>query len=436
MRRKDLSPRLIVLMAIFAMASLLTATSAAAQEVRRLHTFLANGRDGTAPTAGVIFDASGNLYSTTALGGADNAGTVFELMPKTGGWTEKILHSFSNKVLIDGNDPGGGLIFDSKGNLYGTTYKGGSGGCTAGGVVIGCGTVFELTLQSNGDYKEQVIYTFQARGGDGTFPVCTLIFDSVGNLYGTTQSGGPYGRGTVFELSPTTGGTWTEKILWTFHNTDGQDPRAGLIFDSAGNLYGATFSGGAHSSGTVYKLSPSSGGTWTETVLHSFTLGSADVANPAANLIFDSAGNLYGAASYGNLSGAGGVFELKPSAGGTWTEKVLYFFNSNGGSDGYDSFSPLIFDASGNLYGTTTLGGTGQCEQIGLVIGCGTIFRLTLSSSGTWTETLRYSFHFASNGEPEGPFNAGLISDSSGKFYGTTQGGGKDSDGTVFEFKP
>jgi uncharacterized repeat protein (TIGR03803 family) len=435
MRSKELSFRLIVLMAIFAMASLLTAASSAAQQVRKLHSFRNDGRDGTAPADGVIFDASGNLYGTTSLGGTYNSGTVYKLMPDpAGGWTEKILHSFSNNVLIDGNDPGGGLVFDSKGNLYGTTYKGGRGGCQAAGVVIGCGTVFELTPQSDGSYTEQVIYTFLAHGGDGTFPVCTLIFDSAGNLYGTAQSGGTYGFGTVFELSPTTGGAWTEKILWTFHNTDGKDPRGGLIFDSAGNLYGATYTGGAYKYGTVYELSPSSGGTWTETVLHSFTLGSTDVANPAARLIFDSAGNLYGTASYGNLSGAGGVFELSPSAGGTWTEKVVYFFNSNG--DGYDSFSPLILDASGNLYGTTTLGGSGKCEQIGVLIGCGTIFRLTSSSSGTWTETLRYSFQFASNGGPEGPFNAGLISDSSGKFYGTTVGGGKDSAGTVFEFKP
>jgi uncharacterized repeat protein (TIGR03803 family) len=436
MRSKDLSLRLTVFLAIVAMASLLTATSAAAQEIWKLHSFLTNGRDGTAPPAELIFGASGDLYGTTSLGGTYNSGTVFELLPNsTGGGTEKILHSFSNN-LIDGNDPGGGLTFDSKGNIYGTTYKGGSGGCTAAGVVIGCGTVFELTPQSNGSYTEQVIYTFQARGGDGTFPVCTLIFDSAGNLYGTAQSGGTYGHGTVFELSPTTGGTWTEKILWSFHKTDGQNPRAGLILDSAGNLYGATFEGGAYTSGTVYELSPSSGGTWTETVLHSFTLGSTDVANPAAKLIFDAAGNLYGTASYGNLSGAGGVFELSPASGGTWTEKVVYFFAWPTSSDGYDSFSPLIFDASGNLYGTTTSGGAGQCQQIGLVIGCGTIFRLTQSSSGTWTETLRYSFQFASNGGPEGPFNAGLIADSSGKLYGTTVGGGKDSAGMVFEFKP
>jgi uncharacterized repeat protein (TIGR03803 family) len=426
--------RLAAFISTFTLA-LLTAASTAAQDVHTLHSFLANGRDGSGPLAGLTFDASGNLYGTTAGGGVNNYGTVFQLSPKAGGgWSEKILHSFNDNG-IDGYHPGSGLVLDSKGNLYGVTYLGGSGGCAVAGVVLGCGIAFELKPQSNGGYKEQVIYTFKDYG-DGTFPVSTLIFDSVGNLYGTAQTGGANGRGTVFELSPSTGATWTETILWSFDGTDGQDPRGGLIFDSAGNLYGTTQDGGAHKYGTVFELSPSAGGTWTETVLHNFTLSSTDVAYPDATLIFDSVGNIYSTASYGGQSGGGGVFELTPSTGGAWTETVLHFFNDNGGSDGYNPQAPLIFDASGNLYSTTVTGGTGQCEQIGLVIGCGTIFKLTPASGGTWTETIEYNFNFTTDNDPEGPESAGLISDSAGNFYGTTFGGGPDSDGTVFEFTP
>jgi uncharacterized repeat protein (TIGR03803 family) len=423
-------------LSVLAIAMFISASLASAQTVNFLHSFADNGQDGFHPWAGLIFDAAGNLYGTTERGGTHDVGTVFKLSPNAdGSWTETILHSFAYDG-IDGYDLQGSLILDSAGNIYGTTAEGGLGQCTNPfGVVIGCGTVFKLEPSSGGSYIEHILYNFKTTGDDGFFPVSGLIFDEAGNLYGTTE-GSFLSYGTVFELSPSAGGVWKENILWRFNKTDGEEPRAGLIFDSAGNLYGTTQFGGAHSYGTVYELSPSSNGTWTETVLHSFNLTTTELAYPEANLIFDAAGNLYSTTSYGTLIGGGGVFELSPSSGGTWTETILYAFDDVNGSDGYNSWSPLIFDASGNLYGTTGDGGTGQCKEESIVIGCGVIFKLTPSADGTWTESIVYNFDFTSNNNPEGPQGSGLMSDGKGNFYGTTWGGGTTGHGTIFEFTP
>jgi len=409
---------------IFGLTLLVTATLAAAQTETVLHSFKA-GKDGFQPWAGLTFDSSGNLFGTTTAGGFYGVGTAFEFTPKAGGgWTETVLHTFNNNGR-DGYAPLAGLIIDSSGNLFGTTANGGS---------QGAGTVFELTPKAGGGYAEKILHSFLKITTDGNTPIGGLIIDSAGNLYGTTQNGGRNHYGTVFELSPSTGGTWTETILWNFNNANGANPRAGLVFDSAGNLYGTTEKGGQFNFGAVYELSPSSGGTWAEVVSHNFGGISGDVAYPDASLIFDSSGNLYGTGSYGGSRGGGGVFELTVRPSGT-SYTVLYFFNDVNGSDGYNSQSPVIFDSAGNLYGTTSAGGSGTCEQVGVVIGCGAIFKLTPSAGNSWTETLAYSFNFASTGYVQGP-ESGLISDASGKLYGTTFGGGSLGDGTVFVFKP
>src|ERR1019366_6634594 len=199
---------------------------------------------------------------------------------------EQVLHSFGNGT--DGNDPLGGLIFDASGNLYGTTLGGGT---------YGGGTVFELTPAGGGSWTETVLHNFDSNGTDGFTPYAGLIFDSAGNLYGTTRWGGTYGGGTVFELTTAAGGGWTEQVLHSFdHNyTDGYYPQAGLIFDAAGNLYGTTSQGGTYVYwGTVFELTPAAGGDWTETVLHNFNQNGTDGYYPEAGLIFDAAGNLYG----------------------------------------------------------------------------------------------------------------------------------------------
>ena len=250
-----------------------------------------------------------------------------------GGWTEQVLYSFG--YLPDGISPSGGLIFDTAGNLYGTTSQGGeySSNCN-----LGCGTAFELTPAAGGGWTHQVLHTF-TNNPDGALPSAGLIFDAAGNLYGTTSQGGTYPYGTVFELMPAAGGKWTEQVLHSFDYTDGWLPSEVLVFDAGGNLYGTTAFGGTYNQGTVFELTPTVGGGWTEKALHNFnySVSRADGWWPASGLIFDAAGDLYGTTYYGGISpnavstasGYGTAFELTP-AGGSWTEKMLHSFNLNG----------------------------------------------------------------------------------------------------------
>ena len=314
------------------------------------------------------------------------------------GQSDMVMHSFGTRN--DGQNPTANLIRDVQGNLYGTTPAGG---------LYGNGTVFKL---SNG--TETVLYNFQNGNGDGQTPRGTLVFDSTGNLYGTTSGGGIYGKGTVFELSP--GGA--ETVLYNFGNgADGQNPYAGVIFDNSGNLYGTTRLGGSFSYGTAFELSRNGAGGWTETGLYSFGAGPNDGRNPEAVLVPDSSGNLYGTTVHGGANGFGTVFELltNPLNNRCCREAPVYSFGS--GSDGHNPFAGLIFDSSGNLYGTTSGGG---------IYGKGTVFEL--SPSGT--ETVLYNFGNGADGQ--NPY-AGVIFDSYGNLYGTTANGGLYSGGTIFE---
>ena len=351
---------------------------------------------------------------------------------------ETVLHSFGNGN--DGAFPEAGLIFDSAGNLYGTTYGGGIHCPDVGG----CGTVFELSPREGGGYTETVLHSF-GNGTDGQYPQASLILDGVGNLYGTTSGGGIHtscsngygpGCGTVFELSPREGGGYTETVLHSFGNgTDGQYPQAGLVMDGAGDLYGTTYGGGIYTScsngygpgcGTVFELSPREGGGYTETVLHSFGNG-MDGQNPYAGLILDSQGNLYGTTYYGGTDcapyGCGTVFELSPREGGGYMETVLHSFGN--GTDGENPYASLILDSHGNLYGTTYYGG---------IHDGGTAFELSPREGGGWTETVLHSFGNGTDGSE--PY-AGLILDSHGNLYGTTYYGGIHLYwGTAFELSP
>lgn len=230
-----------------------------------LHSFGANGSDGTLPYGGMVLDADGNLYGTTFYGGVYGRGTVFELAPIVGGgWTEKVLHAF-NSNGTDGSGPEGGLILDASGNLYGTTFDGGA---------HDYGTVFELTPAAGGGWTEKVLHSFTT-GAGGNYPQTGLTLDAAGNLYGTTNSGGAgaciagTGCGTVFELRPGADGRWVEKVLYSFRDNgkDGNFPKAGVIFDTAGNLYGTTYLGGGSRAcdtlglvgcGTVFEITPAS----------------------------------------------------------------------------------------------------------------------------------------------------------------------------------
>jgi uncharacterized repeat protein (TIGR03803 family) len=293
--------------------------------------------DGQYPWADLILDHSGNLYGTTAGGGAHNHGTVFELTPGSSGWTETVLYSFTGGG--DGRFPYAGLIFDGNGNLYGTTVQGGS---------TAYGAVFELTPGSSG-WTETVLYSFMG-GADGGNPYGSLIFDGNGNLYGTTNGGGGAGNGVVFELTPGSRG-WTESVLHSFNpslNHDGAEPWARLVFDKVGNLYGTTVRGGAFGYGVIFQLTPNSNGKWSERKLHAFMDGK-DGAYPVAGLVFDAAGNLYGTAQGGGASGHGTVFKLTPISTGGWTFRTLHQFTDHPGA--YPS-GDLVLDGAGNIYGT------------------------------------------------------------------------------------
>jgi uncharacterized repeat protein (TIGR03803 family) len=326
----------------------------------------AGGTDGAGPRGRLIFDAAGNLFGVTAGGGTGKPGglgTAYELSPASGGaWTETVLHSFTG-FPTDGDAPLSGLVFDADGNLYGTTshgglyeYVGGSSG----------GTAFELSPAAPELWNETIIHNFGS-GADGGYPQFALTFDAAGNLYGTTVTGGSGsascpsdGCGTIFELSPSAGGAWTETILHEFiaSGEAPYGPYGGVIFDASGNLYGTTENGG-YGYGTVFELSPAGGGSWKLNVLHRFGHGT-DGIEPMDNLLFDAAGNLYGTtyaggAYGGGFSASGTVFELSSTAGGAWNEKVLHSFGH--GTDGFFPYSGLVFDAAGNLYGTTSAGG-------------------------------------------------------------------------------
>lgn len=346
-----------------------------------LHSFNLNGKDGTLPYSTVILDAARNLYGTTWTGGTNTVGTVFELVRKAGGgWSEKILHDF-NYHGTGGYEPYAGLVFDAFGNLYGTTFNGGTGSCT-GDKITGCGTVFELTPKAGGGWTPSILHNFNDNGTDGGNPHGSLILDAHGNLYGTTSAGGigsctpdgyaPDGCGVVFELSPSAGGSWTESILHSFNNdgTDGFAPDGGLVFDTSGNLYGTTNQGGAYNYGTVFELTPTGSGSWTETVLHNFGASGDGTYPGEGSLLLDTSGNLYGTTfeggtgacidyNEGPVIGCGTVFELTPTGGGVWTETVLTNFEDSA-TDGYWPFSGLIFDALGNLYGTASQGGVNR----------------------------------------------------------------------------
>jgi uncharacterized repeat protein (TIGR03803 family) len=313
-----------------------------------LHSFQSNLLDGVAPWSGVVFDATGNLYGTAYAGGIHNYGIVFELSPQAGGgWIETVLHNFK---AGDGQFPTGGLIFDTAGSLYGTTTQGGA---------FGEGVVFKLS-QTGGAWTETVLHSFNPNGPDGQVPSCTLILDTAGNLYGTTTYGGTFSAGTVFELSPNSAGGWTERRLANFGNSGNNPylPSAGLVFDPAGNLYTTLTFGGLYSEGAVVELSPKAGGGWTTKAIHNFN--GTDGHEPLDSLIIDSAGNLYGTTYAGGANGGGVAFELSPRTGGVWVERTLHSFACTGTTNCGEPYASLVFDALANLYGTTSKDGTGS----------------------------------------------------------------------------
>jgi uncharacterized repeat protein (TIGR03803 family) len=412
--------RLLFLWTLIAAILLLGSSFSYAADTEKVIYNFTGGKDEGFPYSSLIFDAKGNLYGTDCGGGvSDYYGTAFALTPAPGKGREiDVLHIFTGAT--DGSCPRAGLIRDVEGTLYGTTYGGGNLNHCDG---LGCGTVFKLSKQSNGTWQETVLYSF-TDGADGGYPYASLLLDASGNLYGTTSGGGNSGNcsqsgcGVVFELMRQSKSKYKEEVLYNF--TDGSDgafPDANLIFDASGNLYGTASEGGDGLSGTVFELTPGANG-WQETTLYAFHDGS-DGGFPVAGLTFDDQGNLYGTASNGGTTGNGVVFELMPGSDG-WTEDVLYAFN--GSTDGRFPLAGVVFDGSGNLYGTNSYGGNVE----------GTVFELTPASQG-WTETILHGFTGGTDGgEPQ----AGVILDVYGNLYGTAEVGGSRGWGCVFELKP
>jgi hypothetical protein len=428
----------------------------------------------------LIIDSAGNLYGVTDYGW----GTVFELSPSGSSWTYKLLYAFTGGA--DGGAPSA-IVMDGSGNLLGATNTGGyvnANVCYNEAVYSnGCGVVFELSPASGGTWTESTLYSFLG-GNDGAQPIGTIALDPSGNIFGIADNAGVNGEGTLFEVSKSSG-SWTETVPYAFPAQVA--PSSGVTSDGAGNIFGGTKLGGTLNSGTLFELSPSSGG-YTYNTIYSFTESfdggypfiaptidnhgnlfvstystfaqnygsfiniefelsptgtggwhgsvvrdfpsSTDGYDPLGGVIRDSAGNLYGTTPGGGLYGWGGVFEVTPSGTGS-TEKLIYSFQ--GTSDGALPSASLALDASGNLYGVAQFGGSNNCFG-----GCGTVFKLAPATGGTWAFSVLHTFNGARDGSNP---TAGVMVDSAGNVYGTSQYGTNTTNcgggcGTVFKLTP
>ena len=394
MRQKKFCFTVSGILVVLAMVLMLPKGAVAASKYKVLVSF--TGKNGLYPFGDLTFDGAGNLYGTTEQGGLHKGGTAFRLTPHPNGkWTEGVLHSFVDLPAA------GGLILDASGNIYGAVEDG----------------VFKLAPNEDGTWTESLIASMRLNYAND------LIMDAAGDIYGEEQLGGNFGYGKIFELTPNLDGTWTENDLYSFDGSDGKTPLGGLIFDAAGNLYGAAVTGGGPPNwGLIFKLTPNLDGSWTESVLYTFT-GGKD-GGVAWSVILDTAGNLYGTTfTGGNLhcdrDGCGVVFKLDTNG----KESVLHAFSGHPAAEPY--VGRLIFDGAGNLYGTAEGGGAHNG---------GAVFKLTPSSDGSWAFSVLHTFQ----GNPALHPTGGLVIDKAGNLYGTTNdcGSGTGCYGVVFEITP
>jgi uncharacterized repeat protein (TIGR03803 family) len=355
--------------------------------------------DGANPYAGLVFN-NGNLFGTTYDGGLYGFGTVFELAPNgKGGWKETVLYNFCPIApsCTDGQNPGyGPLLFDSAGNIYGSTSLGGT---------LGSGAVFELT-PSGTSWNYEVLYNFAGQP-DAANPVNGLVMDTKGNLYGTAYAGGGGNNGAVFQLHPTGTGTWTEQVIADVAETFG-----GLAIDPSGNLYGTT-------SGSIFKILPNGTNNWYLKNILVFTNSTLQGQTPNGTPILDSAGNVYGTTTYGGKNNLGAIYGLIKNGPLKYTEKLLYSFGANGTLP----YGGLVMDSKRNLYGTTTAGGKN---------GAGVVYELIFNGTSYVGEISLQPF-IGTNGAV--PYDS-LILDSADYLYGTTYYGGATGHGTVFIANP
>jgi uncharacterized repeat protein (TIGR03803 family) len=391
----------------------------------------------------LIFGKDGNLYGITQ-GDQFRGGTVFSLRPfKNGRWEYRLLHKFTGGS--DGASPHPGLVFDATGNLYGTTRVGGANDCEALNFALfrGCGTIFELSPTPTGPWTEKIVYSFPGNGGPAN-PSAGLISDGAGNFYGATLSGGTALRdGTVFKATQQPDATWGVQQLFAFTatNTFGTNVSTPLALDGKGNLYGATSAGGngtycpdpANGCGTIFELSPVPSGPWTYSLVYTFCsrVKCTDSMHPNG-VVVAAKGKIYGTTAGAFQLSPGNAFELYKGTKGLWNFKLLHTFCSlpNCADGEFPSAAP-VFDTAGNLYAPT-----GQTENPPM--GEGTIFKLSPEPEGKWQFSSLYSF-CASGFFPctDGAIPAGLLTiDNAGDVYGTTDGGGKKGGGVVFQIVP
>lgn len=380
-----------------------------------LHEFASGPTDGGYPYSPLLY-RSGNLIGITDEGGlmgycySYGCGVAFEVSQRNGHWMESVFYDFSPAPDGVAPSPAGPLAVDSQGNVYGTQASGGDPSC-------GCGFVYQLT-KSAGVWTQSTLHNFVGGTTDGEWSNSGLIVDGKGNLYGVTQSGGASNYGTVFELSPTSDGSWTYNLIYEFGSIgylDGEVPFGRLAIDSHGNLYGTTQFGGTYGSGTAFKLSPS-GGSWEETILYNFTEDYGGYPTPSG-VVMDAGGNLYGTTNFDGIYALGTVYKLTPAVG-FWSHSLLHTFS--GGADGAYPYEGLAVDTSGALYGTAHYGGS---------YGFGVVFKLQ-SSSGKWSESELHTFENTTDGTYP---SAGVALDPSGNIYGTAESGGTYGFGTAFE---
>src|SRR6266496_1394162 len=382
----------------------------------------------TAATTNVIFsfEEDEGEYADTDLE-TDSAGNIYGttvLGGEFGGGTVFQLSPTANgwvhSVLYsftggaDGGEPYKGVTLDREGNLYGTAVTGGSGSCEGG-----CGVAYKLT-NSGGTWTQTVIHA-PTGGDDGSGPGARLTVDRSGNVYGMAPTGGAYSLGTIYKIHQAQNGAWSLKVIHAFTGgADGATGSAGRMILRHGHLYGAATAGGTYGSGVVFELAKTGVGEWDFRALYSFQ-GQPDGSFPYGALLFDASGNIYGTTYYGGTNGIGAVYKLSPRPVGEWEENVIYSFQ--GGSDGNSPISNLVFDTVGNLYGTTSEGG----------LGSGAIFKLSPIGVRQWIETIVHPFQ----GAPDGGFAYnGMVVDRFGNFYGATVHGGKNDDGCVYKFTP
>jgi uncharacterized repeat protein (TIGR03803 family) len=427
--------RMLAVLGATTAVSVATAGGAAAYTQQELYSFT-GGTDGSGPQAALIGDAAGNLYGTAYTGGLNSAGTVFELVRPHDGrpWRLTPLYNFCAQAgCIDGQQPQIPLILDTAGRLYGTTSAGGS---------YTHGVAFMLTPDAKRKHWSiKVIYNFCSRDSlcsDGNRPSSGLTYqgaesgapyDGVSPLYGVTLLGGRRGLGVAYALTLNSRGAWREKNIYMFcrvaNCADGSKPSGDPTMDAAGHLYGAASAGGnaaVNGAGTIFKLSPpASGHVWSETVLYTFCQAAncADGSTPNGALTFDGAGNIFGTTSRGGTQGGGTVFQLAPGGG----ETVLYrFCTQTDCTDGSNPLAGVTMDASGNLFGTTIFGGANSK---------GVAFEVSGSSFGKLHDFCSQ----ANCTDGSTPF-AGLLIDPAGDLFGTTTGGGDHGIGTVYELTP